>query len=61
MYKQKLIVVEEEKYKVQKNFDKLKKDNVLVLNLLDSVLVNQSNIMNKLSGSKIGKIQENLN
>ena len=60
MYKQKLIVVEEEKYKVQKNFDKLKKDNVLVLNLLDSVLVNQSNIMNKLSGSKIGKIQENL-
>jgi len=62
MSKQKFIVAEEkeQKSKIQKNFDGLKKDNMLVLELLDSVLVNQSDILNRLSGSNIGKIQENL-
>ena len=59
MSKQKLTTIEE-KSKVQKNFNELKKDNMLLLELLDSVLVNQSDILSKLSGSSIGKIQENM-
>ena len=59
MSKQKYTNIEE-KSKVQKNFNELKKDNMLVLELLNSVLVNQSDILNKLSGSSIGKIQENM-
>ncbi len=62
MSKQEHIVTEEkdQKSKVQKNFDGLKKDNKLVFELLDSILVNQSDIQNRLSGSNIGKIQENM-
>jgi len=62
MSKQEHIVTAEkdQKSKVQKNFDGLKKDNMLVLELLDSVLVNQSDLLHRLSGSNIGKVQENL-
>ncbi len=38
----------------------LKTDSDLVLEVLDSVLLNQHNILERLSGSSIGKIQENL-
>jgi len=62
MSKQKYIITEEKDQtsKVQKNFDELKKENKLVFELLDSILVNQSDIQNRLSGSNIGKIQENM-
>ena len=59
MSKQKYQIADE-KSKIQKNLDGLKKDNKLVFELLDSVLVNQNDILNKLSGSAIGKVQENM-
>jgi hypothetical protein len=59
MSKQKYEIADE-KSKIQKNFDGLKKDNKLVFELLDSVLVNQSDILSKLSGSTIGKVQEKM-
>ncbi len=59
MSKQKYEIIYE-KSKIQKEFDGLKRDNKLVFELLDSVLVNQNNILDKLSGSAIGKVQENM-
>ena len=59
MSKQKYEIADE-KSKIKKNFDELKKDNKLVFELLDSVLVNQSDILSKLSGSTIGKVQEKM-
>ena len=59
MSKQKYEIADE-KFKIQKNFDGLKKDNKLVFELLDSVLVNQNDILDKLTGSAIGKVQENM-
>jgi len=59
MSKQKYEIIDE-KSKIQKNFDGLKKDNKLVFELLDSILVNQNDILGKLSGSAIGKVQENM-
>ena len=59
MSKQKYEIIDE-KSKIQKELDGLKKDNKLVFELLDSVLVNQNDILDKLSGSAIGKVQENM-
>lgn len=59
MSKQKYKIADE-KSKIQKNFDGLKKDNKLIFELLDSVLVNQNDILDKLTGSAIGKVQENM-
>jgi hypothetical protein len=59
MSKQKYEIIYE-KSKIQKELDGLKRDNKLFFELLDSVLDNQNNILDKLSGSAIGKVQENM-
>jgi hypothetical protein len=59
MSKQKYEIIDE-KSKIQKELDGLKRDNKVVFELLDSVLVNQNDILDKLSGSAIGKVQENM-
>ena len=62
MYKQKYIIGEkkESKSEFQKSLGELKGDSDLILEVLDSVLLNQHNILGRLSGCNIGKVQENL-
>lgn len=49
-----------QKAEVQKSLGELKNDSDLILDVLDSVLVNQHNILDRISGCNIGKVQEHL-
>lgn len=62
MSKQKYIIAEgkERKSEFQKSLGELKGDSNLILEVLDSVLLNQHSILDRLSGCNIGKVQENL-
>jgi hypothetical protein len=62
MYKQKYLIPgdNENKSEFRKSLGELKIDSDLILEVLDSVLFNQHNILDRLSGCAIGKVQENL-
>ena len=62
MYKQKYEIVKniENQPKVQEPLNELKGDHDMILNILDSLMLNQQEILEKLSGSNIGKVQERL-
>ena len=62
MYKQRYMIADESNNKsdLQKSIEELKTDNSLILDVLDSMMLNQQNILDRLSGCNIGKVQENL-
>jgi len=62
MNRQKFLLTNEKQKKseLQRSLSELKSDSDLVLEILDSMLLNQHSILDRLSGCNIGKVQERI-